>query len=61
MPDDYLTTGQIAERVGKHRTTVHHWVAQGRLTPVMEVNGVRLFAAADVDRLAAELAEQGAA
>jgi excisionase family DNA binding protein len=49
-----LTTGQIAERLGVHRTTVHHWEKNGRLTAFTVANGVRLFTEAAVDALAAE-------
>jgi excisionase family DNA binding protein len=51
-----LTTGQIAERLGVHRTTVHHWEKAGRLTAFTVANGVRLFTEADVETLAAERA-----
>ena len=51
---EYLTTGQIADKLGVHRTTVHHWERNGKLASAMEVNGTRLFLASDVDALAAE-------
>ena len=52
-----LTTGQIASMFGVHRTTVHRWVEAGDLPIALEVNGVRMFNVADVERLAAERAE----
>ena len=53
---EYLTTGQIADKLGVHRTTVHQWEKSGKLASALEVNGTRLFLAADVDALAAERA-----
>jgi DNA-binding transcriptional MerR regulator len=44
-----------------HRTTVHHWEKDGKLAAVERVDGIRLFAAADVDRLVAERAAEQAA
>jgi excisionase family DNA binding protein len=54
MSSDLLTAGQVADRLGVHRTTVHHWVHAGKLTPQAEANGIRLFARADVERFAAQ-------
>jgi excisionase family DNA binding protein len=54
MPDEqYLTTGQVADRLGVHRTTVHHWERNGKLRAALEVNGTRLFLTDDIDTLAA--------
>ena len=53
---EYLTTGQIADKLDVHRTTVHHWEKSGKLASALEVNGTRLFLAADVEALAAERA-----
>lgn len=54
MPDGILlTTGQVAQRAGVHRTTVHHWERDGKLDATTVVNGIRLFALADVDDLIA--------
>ena len=48
---ELLTAGQVADRAGVHRTTVHHWATSGKLTAAQTVNGIRLFAVADVDAL----------
>jgi hypothetical protein len=58
MGNELLTTGQIARILGVHRTTVHHWEKAGKLTPFTVANGVRLFAAADVEAVAAERASK---
>lgn len=44
-----LTAGQVAERAGVHRTTVHHWEKDGKLEAADEVNGIRLFDSAVAD------------
>lgn len=54
---DYLTTSQVAERLGLNVATINRWVRVGRLTPAMQYpgqRGARLFHAADIDALAAE-------
>lgn len=62
MPSrELLTAGQVAERAGVHRTTVHHWEKDGKLAAAQEVNGIRLFDAAVVDAYIASRAEAGAA
>lgn len=53
MPDDtLLTTGQIAERIGVDRTTVHYWIRTGKLSPTQTVSGVRYFDPETVARFA---------
>lgn len=53
-----LTAGQVAERAGVHRTTVHHWEKDGKLDAAEVVNGIRLFDSIAVDALiAARVAE----
>ncbi len=53
---DLLTAGQVAERAGVHRTTVHHWEKDGKITAAATVNGIRLFTVEEVDRVIAERA-----
>ena len=55
--DKFRTTGDIARQAGISRQAVHLWVADGKLTPVLEVGRTRLFDAADVDRFLAERRE----
>lgn len=55
--DKLLTTGDIAQLAGVSRQAVHLWAADGKLLPVLEVGGRRLFAEADVDRFLAERRE----
>lgn len=58
MPrDELLTAGQVAQRGGVHRTTVHHWEKDGKLKAETVVNGIRLFRVEDVDAFLAERAE----
>lgn len=55
MSDEHrpLTAGQVAERFGVHPTTVHGWVAAGKLTCFRTPGGHRRFLAADVEALLA--------
>ena len=57
---ELLTAGQVAERAGVHRTTVHHWEKDGKLAVDCEVNGIRLFNAAVVDEFIAARATEKA-
>lgn len=62
MPsDELLTAGQVAQRAGVHRTTVHHWAKDGKLPTDREVNGIRLFSVAAVDALIARRADEAVA
>ena len=47
--NELLTSGQVAERCGVNRSTVHHWAKDGKLVVAETVNGIRLFRASDVD------------
>lgn len=58
MPrSELLTAGQVAERAGVHRTTVHHWEKDGKLAAAQEVNGIRLFDSGVVDAFIAARSE----
>jgi DNA-binding transcriptional MerR regulator len=46
--DKLLSTGDVATRANVTRQSVHYWAATGKLLPVLEVGGRRLFAEADV-------------
>lgn len=54
QPTELLTTGQIADLLQVHRTTVHHWEKAGKITPVTIANGVRLFDSSVIDQLISE-------
>ena len=54
MGNELLTAGQVAALKGVHRTTVHHWAKDGKLPVAQTVNGMRLFALADVEAFRAE-------
>lgn len=56
MSNELLTAGQVAERAGVHRTTVHHWEKDGKLAAAQVVNGIRLFDVGAVDSLIASRA-----
>lgn len=51
---ELLMAGAAAQRIDVSRTTIHYWAKSGKLPVAQVVNGVRLFRAADVDRLAEE-------
>ena len=53
---DLLTTGQIANALGVHRTTVDYWANTGKLPVALIANGIRLFDREAVDALVAERA-----
>ena len=46
---DLITTGQIADEHGVHRTTVDYWERTGKIVPAQVVSGIRLFRRTDVD------------
>ncbi|MCS7256457.1 MAG: helix-turn-helix domain-containing protein [Thermomicrobium sp.] len=50
---DFLTTAQVARRLGVSQELVRVWARQGRLPYVPTPHG-RLYPAAEVERLAAE-------
>lgn len=37
MATPYLTSQQVADRLGYHRATVHRWAASGALEPALTV------------------------
>lgn len=54
-PRQYLTSAEVAARIGKSQRTVARWADEGRLTVSgTTANGTRLFRVEDVDTVAAE-------
>jgi transcriptional regulator with XRE-family HTH domain len=45
--DDLLTRAELAKAIGKSKTTIRRWEAEGKLQPLVNERGVRLFRAAD--------------
>jgi DNA-binding transcriptional MerR regulator len=61
---ELLPTAEVAVRLGVDVRTVARWANAGRLTPAVEgrgQTGARFFHAEDVERLAAELAQERSA
>lgn len=58
MGNELLTTGQIADLLQVHRTTVHHWEKAGKIVPVTTANGVRLFSPDVIEDLLAQRAAE---
>ena len=61
QPSELLTTAQVAARCGRTVATVNRWAATGKLPAAHQLDGIRgarLFAAADVDTLAATITGQ---
>lgn len=63
MPNtpNLLRSTEVCARLNIDRSTLTRWVAAGKIAPVYKLEGLRgarLFAAADVDRVAAERDEQ---
>lgn len=59
---DYLTPGQVARLLHVSPKTVTRWANQGRITCIVTLGGHRRFPAADVKRVAQEMAHtQGSA
>lgn len=59
MPNDAITTAEVAALLGVDRRTVHRMVAAGTLSPTLKLpgrTGALLFARADVEALAVERA-----
>lgn len=57
MPEHMMTTAEAAERLGVRPETVTRWAKRGLIKPVHKVPGLRgalIFAAAEVERVAAE-------
>jgi excisionase family DNA binding protein len=50
-----LTTSSVARRLGVAEVTVRLWARTGRLRATRTETGLRLFAPADVERLADEI------
>jgi hypothetical protein len=61
-PEFALTIGVVARRLGRSTVRVRQIVAKGRLRFIcLPESGLRLFSAADVDKLLAERAAREAA
>lgn len=46
-----LTTGELAERTGYERTTIHRKISELGIKPVMVAGRTRLFSAAAIDAI----------
>jgi len=46
--DDLLTRAELAKAIKKSKTTIRRWEDQGKLTPIINERGVRLYRASDV-------------
>lgn len=56
MPNDLLTTAEVAERLNRSVYTVSRYVREGLLRPTMQLpgkNGARLYHPAEIERFAA--------
>lgn len=54
-PPDYLSSGEVCERVGFDRSTLSRWIKDGTAIPAMRLpgkTGAYLFTPAEADRLA---------
>jgi excisionase family DNA binding protein len=59
MTQDLLSTRQAADLLGTHVSTISRWVAAGKLTPALKLDGgtgPMWFARADLDALKAKAA-----
>lgn len=57
MPNELLTTAEVAARLNRSVYTVSRYVREGVLRPTMQLpgaNGARLFHPAEVERFIAE-------
>lgn len=55
-----IRAAEVCARLGIDRSTLSRWVAAERIKPAMKLDGLRgpyLFTPAEVDRVAAEIAE----
>lgn len=52
-PAEFLTSAEVAVRLGKSQRTVLRWANDGRLPVAGLANGTRLFRVRDVDHVAA--------
>jgi excisionase family DNA binding protein len=57
--DTYLTTGDVAKRLGLVPATVRLLARAGRLPHIATPSGTRLYRVEDVERLARERARSG--
>ena len=46
--DDLLTRAELAKAIKKSKTTIRRWEDQGKLKPIMNERGVRLYRVSDV-------------
>jgi excisionase family DNA binding protein len=64
MPNDLLTTAQVAERLGLSVYTINRYVRDGRIRAEMQMpgsKGARLYHPAEIDRFAGSLAVEAGA
>lgn len=50
MPEDLMTTAEVARLVRRTPRTIRNWISQGLLTP-LPLPGPRLFRRSDVEQL----------
>ena len=53
---DHLTSAQVCDLLNIDRSTLSRWVASGRVSPFMKLDGLRgafIFTRAEVDRVKA--------
>lgn len=58
---DLIGTAQAAEVIGVDRSTLSHWIAKGRISPVQKLpgkTGALLFARSEVERVRDEYAAE---
>ncbi len=64
MPNDLITTAEVAVRLNRSVYTVNRYVREGLITPTMQLpgtKGARLFHPAEVDRFAATMPTEASA
>lgn len=57
MLTDWVSASDAADMLGIDRSTLNEWAREGKITPIAKLpgrTGARLFARADVERLAQE-------
>lgn len=63
LPDDLLSSRDAATLLGRTVSSVHRYVDLGQLSPALQADGLRgakFFHRADVEALAAQLADRAA-
>jgi DNA-binding transcriptional MerR regulator len=64
MPNDLITTAEVAVRLNRSVYTVNRYVREGLINPTMQLpgtKGARLFHPAEVDRFAATMPTEASA